>query len=402
LREEEARKQAEFISRQAAEAAAKTERDRKRKPVEEREMREAPPPVVDPTENKAPQVEAQAEMTEAKIADITRGFTLYAHPLDVNHALLPEYLKAAAEISREMQLAQPLPKLCTLVTASPVDAAIHDAFGKLHGRNSFTVCGKDFVRFDLSHYLNQEFRGEYLDPYILRKPVARIRMYHSVGASDPLTAAEVTKPIHDGLPETLEDWIPYNGVTAIPVSVGTYAVTAAFTSSNPNYGNAVGIAPHFLVELFKIKTGLDIVHVPYRGGAPMIADLLGSQIQMTINGKSVLLPHIREGKLRPIGVTAAARWPELPDVPTLVEGGYLDFPYDTLFGIVAPAGTPGAVIARLNTSVNDALAAPDIRASFARLGIEGRSGTPADFAAAIAQEAPKWAEIVRLTGIKAE
>jgi L-alanine-DL-glutamate epimerase-like enolase superfamily enzyme len=155
----------------------------------------------------------------AKIAAVTRSFTEYAHPLDINHALLPEYLKAAAETSREMQLAQPIPKLCTLVTGSPVDAAIHDAFGKLHGRNSFTLCGKDFVRFDLAHYLNQEFRGEYLDPYILPKPVPRIRMYHSAGASDPLTAAEITKPIHDGLPETFEDWIPYNGVTAIKIKL---------------------------------------------------------------------------------------------------------------------------------------------------------------------------------------
>jgi len=154
-----------------------------------------------------------------KIAAITRDFSGYAHPLDVNHALLPEYLKAAAETSRQMQLAEPIPKLCTLVTASPVDAAIHDAFGKLHGRNSFTICGRDFVRYDLAHYLNREFRGEYLDPYILPKPVPRIRMYHSVGASDPLTAAEVKMPIHDGLPETLEDWIPYNGITAIKIKL---------------------------------------------------------------------------------------------------------------------------------------------------------------------------------------
>lgn len=155
----------------------------------------------------------------AKIADITRSFTEYAHPLDVNHALLPEYLKAAADTSREMQLAQPIPKLCTLVTGSPVDAAIHDAFGKLHGRNSFTACGKDFVRYDLAHYLNKDFRGEYLDPYVLPKPIPRVRMYHSVGASDPLTAAEVKKPIHDGLPETLQDWIPFSGVTAIKIKL---------------------------------------------------------------------------------------------------------------------------------------------------------------------------------------
>jgi L-alanine-DL-glutamate epimerase-like enolase superfamily enzyme len=154
-----------------------------------------------------------------RIAALTRDFREYAHPLDVNHALEPEYLKAAAETTRQLKLSRPIPKLCTLVTASPVDAAIHDAFGRLHGRNSFTIAGKDFVRFDLAHYLNSEFKGEYLDPYILEKPTPRIQMYHSVGASDPLTAAEVRKHIGDGLPETLEDWIPYNGVTAIKIKL---------------------------------------------------------------------------------------------------------------------------------------------------------------------------------------
>ncbi len=154
-----------------------------------------------------------------KIAKITRDFTGYAHPLDINKTLEPEYLKAATETSSEMKLPRPIPKLCTLVTASPVDAALHDAFGKLHGRNSFTVCGKEFVRYDLSHYLNAEFRGEYLDQYILRRPTARIRIYHSVGASDPLTKADVKKPIGDGLPDTLEDWIPYSGVTAIKIKL---------------------------------------------------------------------------------------------------------------------------------------------------------------------------------------
>lgn len=154
-----------------------------------------------------------------KIARLTEAFTEYAHPLDVNYALMPEYLKAAEETTREMRLSRPIPKLCTLVTASPVDAAIHDAFGRLHGRNSFTVCGRDFVRYDLAHYLNSEFRGEYLDPYILPKAAPRIRMYHSVGASDALTAAEVKKPIHDGLPDTLEAWIPYNGITALKIKL---------------------------------------------------------------------------------------------------------------------------------------------------------------------------------------
>jgi len=154
-----------------------------------------------------------------KIVSLTRGFTEYAHPLDVNRTLEPEYVKAAAEVTRELQLSLPVPKLCTLVTASPVDAALHDAFGKLHGRSSYAICGKEFIRYDLSHYLNQEFRGEYLDQYIASKPVPRIRMYHSVGASDALTHGDLNKLIGDGLPETLEEWIPYNGITAIKIKL---------------------------------------------------------------------------------------------------------------------------------------------------------------------------------------
>ncbi|HEV2448676.1 MAG TPA: enolase C-terminal domain-like protein [Candidatus Sulfopaludibacter sp.] len=153
-----------------------------------------------------------------KIAAVTRDFREYAHPLDVNYALEPEYRKAADRTASGMALPRPIPKLCTLVTASPVDAAIHDAFGRLHGRNSFTIAGKDFVRYDLAHYLNSEFAGEYLDSYILPKATARIQMYHSVGASDILRAA-AKKRIGDGLPESLEEWIPYNGVTAIKIKL---------------------------------------------------------------------------------------------------------------------------------------------------------------------------------------
>ncbi len=123
------------------------------------------------------------------------------------------------ETARELKLPVPVPKLCTLVVASPVDAAIHDAFGKLHGRNAFYTSGRDFVRYDLAHYLDASFKGEYLDRYIAPKLAPRVRMYHSVGASDPLTAGEVKKPIGDGLPESLEAWIPYSGVTALKLKL---------------------------------------------------------------------------------------------------------------------------------------------------------------------------------------
>ena len=154
-----------------------------------------------------------------KIERITRDYSSYAHPLDVDHELEPEYLKAADTVAGEMKLPRPIPKLCTLVTASPFDASLYDAFGKLHGRSAFHVAGKDFVQRDLSHYLGEEFRGEYLDRYVRPQPAARIRMYHSVGASDPLTKADLETRLNDGLPETLEDWIPYSGVTAVKIKL---------------------------------------------------------------------------------------------------------------------------------------------------------------------------------------
>ena len=179
----------------------------------------------------------------------------------------------------------------------------------------------------------------------------------------------------------------------------------AHARANPgklNYGNAIGIGPHFTAEMFKLKSGANIVHIPYRGGAPMISDLLAGQIHMTINGKSVLLPHIQGNKLRALAVTSAKRWPDFPDVPTLLEAGYMDQPYDTLFGVVAPAGTPAAIIARLNATINDGLRSTEVRAALDRLGIEPLITTPAEFGAMIAEEAPKWADAVRQTGIKVE
>jgi tripartite-type tricarboxylate transporter receptor subunit TctC len=167
-----------------------------------------------------------------------------------------------------------------------------------------------------------------------------------------------------------------------------------------SYGSSIGIGPHLLMELFKIRTGTNIVHVPYRGGGPMISDLLAGQIDMTINGKSVLLPHIQAGKLRALAVSGQARWPELPEVPTLIETGTMDAPYDALFGILAPAGTPAPVIERLNAVINEGLRSAETRASLAKLGIEPMIATPAEFTRIIAQEVPKWAEIVRITGVK--
>ena len=187
------------------------------------------------------------------------------------------------------------------------------------------------------------------------------------------------------------------------VPVNTIDELVVYAKANPgklNYGSSIGIGPHFVAELFKRAAGVDIVHVPYRGGGPMVTDLVAGQVQMTVNGKSVLLPHIQSGKLKALAVTGDKRWPELPGVPTFIETGYLKDNYDSVFGIVAPTGTPERIIEQLNRSINDALRTPDVRDGLAKLGIEPNPGSIKNFFDYIAQATPRWKEIMRVTGIK--
>ncbi len=169
-----------------------------------------------------------------------------------------------------------------------------------------------------------------------------------------------------------------------------------------NYGSAPGITPHFVSELFKLKTGADIVHIPYKGAGPVVTDLLAGQIDMAFNTKSVLLQLVKQDRLRALAVTSAARWPELPEVPTLTEAGIFPYAIEVWWGIVGPAGLPRAVLARLNGAINEALRSTELRANFTNLGIEPRISTPEEFAALLAEDAPRWFDIIRMTGIKLE
>jgi len=144
------------------------------------------------------------------------------------------------------------------------------------------------------------------------------------------------------------------------------------------------------------------VHIPYKGAGPVITDLLAGQIDMAFNTKSVLLQLVKQGRLRALAVTSAARWPELPETPTLTEVGIFPYPLEVWFGIVGPAGLPRTVVARLNGAINDALRSTELRANFTNLGIEPRISTPEEFAALLAEDAPRWSDIIRTTGIKLE
>jgi L-alanine-DL-glutamate epimerase-like enolase superfamily enzyme len=154
-----------------------------------------------------------------RITAITNDCKETGHPLDLNHVLEPEYLKAAADVSAARRLAEPMPKLCTLLVASPFDAAMHDAFGKVHGRNVYATYGPDLLPGDLSRYLGPAFRGARIDRALLPAAQARIPLFHSVGGLDPLEQKDVEKPLADGLPETLPEWIAFNGLVRIKIKL---------------------------------------------------------------------------------------------------------------------------------------------------------------------------------------
>ncbi len=151
----------------------------------------------------------------ARIKAITADFREYGHPVELNHHLEPAWLRAGAE----MDSPEPVPKLAILVTASPFDAAIHDAYGKLCGASVYHCYTRQHLREDLSRYLGREFRGLHLERFVLRDPKPRMPLYHLVGALDPIFDSDIQKRLNDGLPETLGEWIEYNGLTHLKIKL---------------------------------------------------------------------------------------------------------------------------------------------------------------------------------------
>jgi tripartite-type tricarboxylate transporter receptor subunit TctC len=189
------------------------------------------------------------------------------------------------------------------------------------------------------------------------------------------------------------------------VPADTFQQFVQYAKNNPGklkYGGPPGIYTHFAGEFFKIKTGTDILFVPYKGGAPAITDVLGGHIDMVFNNKSTLLTHIKEGKLKALAVTSEVRWPELPGTPTIKEVGIVGFPKEVWFGLLAPAGTSTMIVDKINHAVNEGLQSVEVRASLANLGRETRVGTPQDFAAALAEQVRDWKSVVDATGIKVD
>ncbi len=197
-------------------------------------------------------------------------------------------------------------------------------------------------------------------------------------------------------------------VMVVPANfpANTVAEFIAYAKANPgklSYSSAgAGNQTQLAAELFKARAGIDVVHVPYKSGAEMVTSILSEQTQMSFPDISILIPLIREKKLKALAVTSARRNPQLPEVPTMIESGIPDFVLTFWTGIVAPAGTPEAAINAVNNAVVNGLKSDVVRETLSRVGAEAAPGTPAEFGAFIASETQKWASVARTAGIQPE
>jgi tripartite-type tricarboxylate transporter receptor subunit TctC len=207
------------------------------------------------------------------------------------------------------------------------------------------------------------------------------------------------------VPAALVAEFPHVMVISPTVPANTMAEFVAYAKANRgklNFGGSLGTPPQLLGAMFSKVADLGMTYVPYKGGAPSIPDLLAGRLQMQFDALTLLQPLIKDGKVRALAVVSDKRWPDLPDVPTLAETGFKDFPGAPWAGLMAPAGTPAPIVAKLNAATNEILHSPEAKASLARLNVLLRPSSTAEFATFIAQQTPVWTEMVRASGATAE
>ena len=223
-------------------------------------------------------------------------------------------------------------------------------------------------------------------------------------AINPSLYAKMTyDPAKDLLPISQAVYSPNILVVPNDVPAKSVAELVAYARANPgklSFASAgVGTTQHLAGELFKAMAHIDIQHVPYRGAGPMITDLLGGRITMAFIAIAPTIPLVREGKLRALAVTSAKRFGAAPELPTMIEAGYPGFESILSVGLMAPAGTPPAIIEKIHQASVKALSTPEVRKRLSDIGMEVIGNSPAEFAAALKAEAPQWAKVIKDAGI---
>jgi tripartite-type tricarboxylate transporter receptor subunit TctC len=170
-----------------------------------------------------------------------------------------------------------------------------------------------------------------------------------------------------------------------------------------NYGSGgIGTASHLATELLKLMTGVELVHVPYKGLGPALTDLMGGRLQLIISTLASALPYVKAERMRPLAVTTASRSPFFPELQTMDEAGVKDYEFSTWYAIVAPRGTPAEIVRKLNTELAQVLASPAVKEQFAAQGLEATHSTPAELGAYLRSEVSKWGKVIRASGAKPE
>ena len=231
----------------------------------------------------------------------------------------------------------------------------------------------------------------------------------------PIGALAITRHMVAKLPYVIErDFQPIalvaRGHLLLAVSpqlpVKSVEELIAYAKANPgkltNASSSNGSPGHVGGELFKFMTGTQIVHVPYRGGAPALNDLMAGHVDMMFESLQSIAQLARAGKVRPLGVSGAARSPAFPDLPTIAEAGVPGYLAPTWTGVIAPAGVPRPIVDKLNAAINKALVSAAFKEKFAKIGDEPAGGTPEDFAATIRIDSAKWADVIKRSGAKLE
>ena len=228
------------------------------------------------------------------------------------------------------------------------------------------------------------------------------------------TSHVINPSIYAKLPyDTERDFAPITMVASVAILMAVHPSVAADTlrafveaaKAHPqalaNYGSAgTGTVFHLTGELFKRLTGLPLQHVPYRGGAPAITALLAGEVPLAFETMLALQPHVRAGALRALAVTSTRRSAIMPDIPTTAEAGFPQLVADNSYALFAPAGTPASIVARLHDATVTALALPEVRDRLHEQGAEVVGNSPAELAAYVAAEIPKWAALVQQAGVK--
>ena len=221
-------------------------------------------------------------------------------------------------------------------------------------------------------------------------------LYPDVGYDPIKDFRGVVRIVHNPLMMVVDPALP----------VRTVADLVSYAKAHPgklNYATGgLGSSPHMSVELFKKVSGIDLTSVHYKGDSAAIVDLLGGQVQMMMSSISGLLSNVQNGKLRPIAVTGRTRSPTMPDLPTIAESGYPGFEVITWFGLVAPARTPDAVVARLNQEVLQVLKQPEVKEKLTGMGFEIVPNSAEEFSRFMAEENVKWGSLVRELGLKGQ